>query len=100
MSEIDLEPDFGAQAQRAAVKHLEECWQWRDNDENDDWGDEGRKDDPASAPFDGCTTCEVREVLEAAWPILKAGWESEMDAENTAPSFLPVTPRLGAARDE
>ena len=47
------------QAQRNAEAHLEECWE---TSEDDDSG------------FCGCTTCIVREVLEAAAPELYAGF--------------------------
>lgn len=57
--------DLGVEAQRAAEAHLEACQeaQW-DNDEG------GDMESPASAPFCGCDTCVVREVLFAAWDII------------------------------
>lgn len=50
-------------AQQAAEAHLEACWAYEhgETDEAPDF----------AAPFCGCTTCMVREVLHAAWPHLK-----------------------------
>ena len=53
--------DVGVLAQRAAEDHLAACWEALDIME----------ESPASAPFCGCQTCEVREVLYAAWPIFE-----------------------------
>jgi len=58
--------DFGLIAAWAAENHLEECHAADFHEENT-----GEDISPASAPFDGCTTCVVREVLHIAWPILR-----------------------------
>jgi hypothetical protein len=59
--------DIGILAQRAAEKHLDACheamWAWEEGDDE--------IESPASAPFCGCDTCIVREVLWAAWPIFQ-----------------------------
>lgn len=59
--------DLFQAAHEAAAKHLEACW--------DAFHAEQEGDDdvvsPASAPFDGCQTCETRETLHAAWPLLR-----------------------------
>lgn len=47
------------QAQRAAELRLEECWETTEDDDS---------------AFCGCTTCIVREVLEAAVADLYAGF--------------------------
>jgi hypothetical protein len=55
------------QAQKEAEKHLAACQEAL-------WSEEetGRPmDSPACAPFCGCDTCIVREVLWAAWEILE-----------------------------
>jgi len=73
--------DYGMEAQAAAEKHLNDCMAWLDYQESDGVAEaygvsttpgipEGLVVDPASAPFDGCDTCVVREVLFAAWPIM------------------------------
>jgi len=55
--------DFGLEAQKAAELHLARCNEAL-------WDDPGVLiDSPASAPFCGCDTCVVREVLFAAWPF-------------------------------
>lgn len=59
--------DWGVKAQRAAEEHLLACYEAMHA------LDEGAQDveDPAVGAFCGCETCEVREVLMAAWPILR-----------------------------
>lgn len=68
MPEIDL--DYGALAQRAAEAHLAACWEAlgaaEESDDPDDW-----PPSPAVAPFCGCDTCVVREVLFVAWDIIE-----------------------------
>ena len=63
--------DVGILAQRAAERHLAECidamCEWEEND----FGEVTEIESPASAPFCGCDTCIVREVLWAAWPIFQ-----------------------------
>jgi len=56
---------FEMAAQQAAEQHLEACWAF-EHGEVDDAPD-------FSAPFCGCETCQVREVLHAAWPHLRQG---------------------------
>lgn len=68
------ERDYGLEAQEAAEAHLGACWDWFYQEE--EWGSDeppGPLTDPTSAPFDGCPTCEVREVLYVAWPIIAEG---------------------------
>lgn len=76
--------DYGVEAQVAAEAHIVACWAWL-NQEQDEAGDPDAVD-PASAPFDGCQTCEVREILYAAWPILVEG---VANGELTEPPNLP-----------
>lgn len=66
--------DFGAEAQAAAEKHLEACWEalYAERDaEADDVDINELPESPAIGAFCGCETCEIREVLHAAWPFLK-----------------------------
>lgn len=62
------EVDWPLQAQKAAEAHLAACeeaqFAWEENADSE-------VESPASAPFCGCNTCVVREVLFAAWPILE-----------------------------
>lgn len=58
--------DYGLDAQRAAEDRLELCYEDMDRE----YGGDGP--DPETA-FCGCTTCVVREVLTAAYPILRKG---------------------------
>jgi hypothetical protein len=60
--------DVGQRAQAAAEAHLAACEEAMC--EADCLG-EAEVDSPASAPFCGCTTCQVRETLHAAWPIFE-----------------------------
>lgn len=63
-------PDYGVIAHRVAVDHVQHCMDYMDAEEPDEEFPDG---DPASAPFDGCLDCIVRESLSAAAPILEAG---------------------------
>lgn len=64
--------DPGYRAQRAAEAHLAACNEafWA----AEEMAGPGWEDiqSPASAPYDACDTCVVREVLHAAWPIIEA----------------------------
>lgn len=69
--------DWGLEAHRAAEAHLEACWEaLMDETEggDGDWPD-------VAAPFCGCHTCEVREVLHAAWPYAMRARFSETTAD-------------------
>lgn len=57
-----------AAAQQTAELHLEACWAYVHDD--------GPEPDTL-APFCGCLTCEVREVLYAAEAHMRAAWEAE-----------------------
>lgn len=57
-------------AQRAAEERLELCTAVLYDQEEADGV--FALEDPSSAPFCGCTTCEVREVLDAAYPHIRA----------------------------
>jgi hypothetical protein len=71
---LDLdETDFGLLAQQRAEEHLDLCENWLDAEP----GDEPTEPDPSSAPFCGCRTCVVREVLYAAWPIVERSLRKE-----------------------
>jgi hypothetical protein len=52
-------PSFEQQVQRKAEKHLMACWEAED--------EPTEHDSPAFAPFCGCQTCIVREVLMVCW---------------------------------
>lgn len=65
-----FEPDAGVRAQRAAEAHLEACEAAEEAFEEALMaGDSTDIDSPACAPYDGCSTCVVREVLFAGWPV-------------------------------
>jgi hypothetical protein len=57
-------------AQRAAEERMELAWAVLNDDAEDEAGE-------LAGPFCGCLTCEVREILDAAYPHLKAVWEVE-----------------------
>lgn len=65
--------DYGEAAHRAAMAHIEAC-----EDALVDVEDEPEPTSPASAPYCGCITCQVREALHAAFPILVAGIRREL----------------------
>jgi hypothetical protein len=58
------------EAQAVAEKHLEACYEALWWEETDGIGD--APESPAIAPFCGCTTCVVREVLFASLEYLLA----------------------------
>lgn len=60
-------------AQRAAEERLELAWAYLDQNSE---GEEGDLSELA-APFCGCIPCHVREVLDAAYPHLRALWEDD-----------------------
>jgi len=68
--------DYGYEAQQAAEKHLEAI------EAAEDAADEAGTDNvdypPTAGPWDGCTTCVVRETLYAAWPILLEAARAEL----------------------
>lgn len=68
-AEVPLEADWGVQAQREAEDHLTRVWSHFHGEEQGT--EEG--DSPAIGAFDGCQTCEVRETLFAAIPVIEAG---------------------------
>jgi len=61
--------DYGYEAQRFAEQHIMDC--------HNALYDE--TDGPEIAPFCGCTTCEVREILAAGWRIF------ELDRKQSEP---------------
>ena len=61
--------------QQAAEKHLEACQDAMFYSEDPE-GDREPPEDPSYAPFCGCTTCVVREVLMAAWMHIRWGKET------------------------
>jgi hypothetical protein len=58
--------DWGAMAHKAAIEHLQACYEALDEEAvrpDVEWPD-------TAGPFCGCDDCVVREVLHAAWPIV------------------------------
>lgn len=60
--------DPGPRAQAAAEAHLEAVWEAFYEGEDHP---ERQVLSPASAPFCGCETCIVREILAGAWPVIE-----------------------------
>ncbi len=69
-----METDWGQQAQAAAEKRLAYCnaLEW----DSDDM--EGIEVSEPCAPYCGCDTCVVREILDAAWPFLLQAAKEEL----------------------
>jgi hypothetical protein len=67
---MKVEPvrDAGLDAHAAAVAHLEACAAAMFAAEEAE--DPAEVGSPAVGPYCGCTDCDVRETLAAAWPIL------------------------------
>lgn len=45
-------------------------------DEGEPEGQRPAGEDPSTAPYCGCETCVIREVLSAAWPVIEEGVRS------------------------
>lgn len=75
--------DWGHLAHETARKHLEACAEAMDAEE------EMRHDiqSPACAPYCGCTDCDMRETLFAAWPVIEAAIRSgDFDSPAATPA--------------
>lgn len=76
--------DFAHEAQQAAEKRLEACDAVMDL-EGEDYNDPAiraqyeKAYEGLAGPYDGCTTCIVREVLDAVWPILQEAAKDELE---------------------
>lgn len=76
----DRETELMRDAQRAGELRLTACEAAMDEDDALD--DDLRAElDRVVAPFCGCTTCVVREVLSAAWPHMVELARLEVDGE-------------------
>lgn len=58
--------DLSADLQKHCERHLELCHAWSDYHESEEDDYLPSEPDPSMAPYDGCLTCVVREVLYAA----------------------------------
>lgn len=67
--------DFSQRVQLKAERHLTACFEAMDGAE---------ETSPAAAPFDGCPTCIVREVLEVTWDELMAEARREVAGADRA----------------
>lgn len=70
----DPDHDYGADAHAAAAAHLEACYTAlyaEDEAFGTGHAPEHLPVSPAIAPFDACDTCQIREILHAAWPWLR-----------------------------
>jgi hypothetical protein len=67
----DTTPEpLGLTMQRIAEDHLERCFDYLAKIEEAEGEFEHDDDDPGVAPFCGCNTCIVREVLAASWDLM------------------------------
>lgn len=81
--------DAGREAQEAVEAHLDAC------DAAEAWVDEGgnyedpEAKSPAIGPYCACRTCEIRETLAVAWPIILADAAALVEGHgHTAAAFL------------
>lgn len=70
--------DLELRAQEAAELRISDLWAY-ENDELDEEPD-------SAGPFCGCLTCEVREILDAAYPYL-----AELGRRMPGPSHADLT---------
>ena len=75
---MDTERDYFLEAQQAAEAHLAACYEAFYAEQEDDGP---LPESPASAPFCACETCEIRETLFAAWPLLREAALAGVDIE-------------------
>jgi len=83
--------DFAANLQAAAESHLNAC------NEAEYLAEEGEVDSPAVAPYCGCETCVVREVLTVTYGLIVDKVFETLDyiARSTLnPDDLPVASEL------
>lgn len=69
--------DWGAAMHEAAEAHLTKV-----NDAawlQEEAGEDFEVDSPAMAPFCGCETCVVREVIVGAWPVILRMFEAHKE---------------------
>lgn len=64
-----MNTDYGARVHAAAEAHLLACTEAEYTAEDNPDAD---IPSPASAPYCGCSTCDVREVLHVAWPMIES----------------------------
>lgn len=77
--------DWGFEAHQAAEQHLDACDAWLAYYDDPDEQERPAGDDPASAPYDGCQTCLIREALHAAWPVIEEAVRSgDFDSDGAA----------------
>jgi hypothetical protein len=62
----DDDEDLFYKAQQAAEEHWAACQEAEFGEQDD-----APAESPACAPYCGCDTCVVREILHAAWPYLR-----------------------------
>ena len=82
--------DWGNEAHQAGIRRLDLCeaWQYYNEGGQDDGELPPDTPDPSCAPFCGCETCVVREVLDAAWPIMVEAMRSGDFDEPPEPTKL------------
>lgn len=79
--------DVGLAAHRLAVAHLEACFEAQDADAER----AARVGSPASAPFDGCLDCIVREVLYVMAGVLcECGHLFDMHSDRAVVACMPT----------
>lgn len=80
LTRLDDEATWERKVQEACETRLEQCMTayWHREEEGCGGECKDEPNDPSCAPFDGCDTCVVREILDAAWPFMaeasKKGW--------------------------
>lgn len=72
-SGYDPDFDYGYALHRLVEKHLSLCMEaYEAIEDASDAGDRAPViNDPASGPYDGCNTCDVRETLYISWPVIE-----------------------------
>ena len=101
MSHPTTADQWATDAQRAAEAHIEAVWGYfhASEEEGFEAADEEFGEDPSIGPFCGCTTCEVREILHAAVPVVAAaivaGHVDPLELLLVGPSAAPQADLVG-----
>lgn len=77
---MDLERDYGVEAQKAAEQHLEAIYEFEET-YLEEYPNGDVMESPSVGPWCGCLTCVVRETLHAAWPSLREAARIELTLE-------------------
>lgn len=94
------ERDWGQLAHKVAAEHLDACENafWCEQGECETESHDGEPgsptcETPALAPYCSCSTCQVREMVGAVWPVIEAAIRSgDFDSPDDVPAAAGDSP--------